>query len=78
MLDRDGFVISWNAGAEGIKGYKADEIIGRHFSRFYTEEDRANGLPQRALATAAREGRYEAEGWRVHKGRQAVLGERDH
>jgi len=67
MLDRDGFVISWNAGAEGIKGYKADEIIGRHFSRFYTEEDRANGLPQRALATAAHEGRYEAEGWRVYK-----------
>src|SRR5882724_4092607 len=67
MLDRDGFVISWNAGAERIKGYKADEIIGRHFSRFYTEQDRANGLPQRALATAAREGRYEAEGWRVHK-----------
>ena len=67
MLDRDGFVISWNAGAERIKGYKADEIIGRHFSRFYTEEDRAGGLAQRALATAAREGRYEAEGWRVHK-----------
>src|SRR6266850_4706379 len=67
MLDRDGFVINWNAGAERIKGYKADEIIGRHFSRFYTEKDRAGGLPQRALATAAREGRYEAEGWRVHK-----------
>ena len=67
MLDRDGFVINWNAGAERIKGYKADEIIGRHFSRFYTEKDRAGGLPQRALATAAREGRYEAEGWRVHQ-----------
>jgi PAS domain S-box-containing protein len=67
MLDRDGFIISWNPGAERIKGYKADEIIGQHFSLFYTEPDRANGLPQRALATAAREGRYEAEGWRVHK-----------
>ena len=67
MLDQDGFVINWNVGAERIKGYKAREIIGRHFSRFYTEEDRARGLPQRALATAACEGRYEAEGWRVHK-----------
>jgi PAS domain S-box-containing protein len=67
MLDRDGFVMNWNVGAERIKGYKADEIIGRHFSCFYTEKDRANGLPQQALATAAREGRYEAEGWRVHK-----------
>ena len=67
MLDRDGFVISWNSGAEQIKGYKAEEIIGQHFSRFYSEKDRADGLPQRALATAAREGRYETEGWRVHK-----------
>jgi PAS domain S-box-containing protein len=67
MLDQDGFVINWNLGAERIKGYKADEIIGLHFSCFYTEQDRARGLPQRALATAAREGRYEAEGWRVNK-----------
>ncbi len=67
MLDQDGFVINWNLGAERIKGYKADEIIGQHFSRFYTEQDRAGGLPQRALATAAHEGRYEAEGWRVRK-----------
>src|SRR5206468_2438818 len=67
MLDQDGFVINWNLGAERIKGYKADEIIGLHFSCFYTEQDRAGGLPHRALATAAREGRYEAEGWRVHK-----------
>jgi len=67
MLDQDGYVISWNAGAERIKGYKADEIIGRHFSIFYIEKDRAEGRPQRALATAAREGRYEAEGRRMHK-----------
>src|SRR3984893_2732294 len=71
MLDQDGYVINWNAGAERIKGYKADEIIGRHFSSCCTEKDGAEGLPQRALATAAREGRYEAEGRRVHKdGRQ--------
>ena len=67
MLDQDGFIINWNVGAERIKGYKADEIVGQHFSRFYTEQDRAAGIPQRALAIAAREGKYEAEGWRVHK-----------
>ncbi len=67
LLDENGFVRSWNAGAERFKGYKADEIIGQHFSRFYTEEDRASGLPERALRTAAREGKFEAEGWRVRK-----------
>ncbi len=67
MLDQDGFVINWNVGAERIKGYKAGEIVGQHFSRFYSEKDRADGLPQRALATAARDGRCEAEGWRVRK-----------
>jgi PAS domain S-box-containing protein len=67
LLDRDGYIISWNAGAERFKGYTADEIIGQHFSRFYTDEDRASGLPQRALATAAATGTYEAEGWRVRK-----------
>jgi PAS domain S-box-containing protein len=67
QLDRDGIVSSWNAGAERIKGYTADEILGQHFSRFYTEEDRAAGVPARALATASREGRFEAEGWRVRK-----------
>jgi PAS domain S-box-containing protein len=71
MLDTEGMVVSWNAGAERIKGYCADEIIGQHFSRFYTAEARAAGLPQRALEIAAREGRYEAEGWRVRRdGRQ--------
>jgi PAS domain S-box-containing protein len=55
------------SGAQRIKGYPADEIIGRHFSAFYTEEDRAAGIPERALSKAGAEGRYEAEGWRVRK-----------
>lgn len=67
MLDAEGVVTSWGTGARRFKGYEADEILGQHFSRFYTEEDRRNGLPQRALETAAREGRYESEGWRVRK-----------
>jgi PAS domain S-box-containing protein len=65
QLDKDGVVATWNRGAERMKGYPADEIIGRDFSAFYTEEDRAADVPARTLATAAREGRYEAEGWRV-------------
>lgn len=67
LLDRDGHVATWNAGAERFKGYAADEIIGQHFSRFYTAEDRAAGLPERALAIAAAQGTFEAEGWRVRK-----------
>jgi PAS domain S-box-containing protein len=67
MLDTEGYVVSWNPGAQRAKGYRPDEIIGRHFSLFYTEEDRATGLPQRALETAATTGRFEAEGWRVRK-----------
>lgn len=67
MLDAGGHVVSWNAGAQRIKGYLAEEIIGQHFSRFYLEEDREGGLPQRGLATAAAEGRFEKEGWRVRK-----------
>lgn len=67
MLNADGYVASWNPGAERAKGYARDEIIGQHFSRFYTEEDRANGLPQRALSIAASEGRFEDEGWRLRK-----------
>jgi PAS domain S-box-containing protein len=67
MLDPNGLVVNWNAGAERIKGYSADEIIGQHFSHFYTDRDRAAGLPARALHIAAQEGRYEAEGWRVRK-----------
>jgi PAS domain S-box-containing protein len=67
MLDPAGIVTSWNPGAQRFKGYRADEIIGQHFSRFYSEEDRAAGLPQRALETAEREGKFETEGWRVRK-----------
>ena len=67
MLDVNGLVTNWNRGAERIKGYQAEEIVGQHFSRFYTPEDRQAGLPARALATALREGRFEAEGWRVRK-----------
>jgi PAS domain S-box-containing protein len=67
MLDTSGRVSSWNAGAQRFKGYKPHEIIGQHFSRFYTEEDRAAGVPERALRTAAEEGRYEVEGWRLRK-----------
>jgi PAS domain S-box-containing protein len=67
MLDPEGKVISWNAGAQRIKGYSAEEIIGEHFSRFFTEEDRLSGEPQRALVIAMRDGRLEKEGWRVRK-----------
>src|SRR4051812_22580736 len=67
MLDPSGVVSSWNAGAERIKGYAPSEVISQHFSRFYTDEDRLSGLPQRALETAMREGRFESEGWRVRK-----------
>ena len=67
MLDPTGNVTSWNTGAERIKGYTAAEIIGRHFPRFYTEEDREAGRPDRTLAIALRDGRFESEGWRVRK-----------
>ncbi len=67
MLDPRGFITSWNRGAQRFKGYADEEILGEHFSRFYTDEDRATGLPARALRTAAQEGRFEAEGWRVRK-----------
>lgn len=67
MLDPDGVVSSWNAGAERFKGYKAPEVLGQHFSMFYKPEDRESGLPARALATARETGRFEANGWRVRK-----------
>jgi PAS domain S-box-containing protein len=67
MLDPEGYVVSWNPGAKRFKGYEAEEIIGQHYSRFLTEEDRAAGLPQKALKTAAAEGKFEAVGWRVRK-----------
>ena len=67
LLDANGNVTNWNRGAHRIKGYRPDEIIGQHFSRFYTDEDRAANLPQLALDTARKEGRFEKEGWRVRK-----------
>jgi PAS domain S-box-containing protein len=67
MLDPNGHVASWNLGAQRLKGYRAEEIIGRHFSTFYTEEDRAQNLPAGTLTAAARDGRTEREGWRVRK-----------
>jgi len=67
MLDVDGHVTSWNAGAERIKGFQTHEIVGKHFSQFYTEEDRQAGEPQRVLETARREGKFAGEGWRVRK-----------
>jgi PAS domain S-box-containing protein len=67
MLDPQGRIATWNSGAERIKGYRAEEIIGEHFSRFYTEEDQREDLPMRSLLRAATEGRHEAEGWRVRK-----------
>ena len=67
LLDANGNVTNWNRGAHRIKGYRPDEIIGQHFSRFYTDEDRAAKLPQLALDTARKEGRFEKEGWRVRK-----------
>ena len=67
MLDTNGFVTSWNAGAERIKGYQTEEIVGKNFATFYTEEDREGGMPQRVLEIARNEGRYEGEGWRVRK-----------
>ncbi len=74
MLDAEGRVASWNPGAEKTKGYKAEEIIGRHFSVFYTEEDRAAHLPETALKTAERDGHVELEGWRVRKDGSAFWG----
>src|SRR3954452_855052 len=67
MLDPEGRIVSWNPGAEKIKGYMADEIIGEHFSQFYTDEDRVAGTPERALRTAAETGRFTTEAWRVRK-----------
>ena len=67
LLDPNGNIASWNPGAQRFKGYQASEIIGKNFAVFYTPEDRAVGLPQKALATAAKEGKFETEGWRVRK-----------
>jgi PAS domain S-box-containing protein len=67
MLSPDGIVSSWNAGAQRFKGYSEQDILGQHFSVFYTPEDRANGLPARAMQTALTEGKFEDEGWRMRK-----------
>ncbi|HVJ10128.1 MAG TPA: PAS domain S-box protein, partial [Burkholderiales bacterium] len=67
LIDPGGRVMSWNAGAERIKGYRAEEIVGREFAQFYTPEDRAAGRPQQALARAAAAGHFESEGWRLRK-----------
>jgi len=67
LLSPQGIVSNWNAGAERFKGYRAEEIIGQHFSRFYTDADREINLPQRALFRALEEGKFEGEGWRVRK-----------
>jgi PAS domain S-box-containing protein len=67
MLDTEGVITNWNAGAERIKGYRAEEIIGQHFSVFYSPEDRQKELPRRTLMIATEEGKFEAEGWRIRK-----------
>ncbi len=66
-LDAQGNITSWNSGAQRIKGYTADEIIGQNFSRFYTPEDRAAGMPQKVLNTATETGHFSGEGWRLRK-----------
>jgi len=67
MLDPQGNIATWNEGAQRIKGYAPSEIIGRHFSTFYTEEDKRNRKPERELAIAREQGSVEDEGWRVRK-----------
>ncbi len=67
MLDPNGIISNWNAGAKRIKGYNADEVVGQHFQMFYSREDREAGLPARSLETAREDGKFEAEGWRVRK-----------
>jgi PAS domain S-box-containing protein len=67
LLDPDGTVSSWNEGAQRIKGYREDEIVGRHFSTFYTPDAVATGHPAHELEVARRDGRHEDEGWRVRK-----------
>jgi|AGTN01.3.fsa_nt_gi PAS domain S-box/PAS domain S-box len=67
MLDPKGFIMTWNEGAKRLKGYSEDEIIGEHFSRFYTEDAKVTGHPQRELELAIKDGRYEEEGWRLRK-----------
>src|SRR5262249_55068072 len=67
LLDRQGNVVTWNAGAERIKGYRAEQIIGQHFSRFYPNEAISSGWPAHELEVAAATGRFEDEGWRMRR-----------
>ncbi|MBV9150164.1 MAG: PAS domain S-box protein, partial [Alphaproteobacteria bacterium] len=67
MLDPEGRITTWNAGAQRIKGYRAEEIIGEHYSRFYTEDARCAGIPAQNLRRAIEEGKVAAEGWRIRK-----------
>jgi len=67
MIDPNGIITNWNRGAQRIKGYRTEEIVGQHFSCFHTEDDRAANVPQQSLEIAARDGRYEAEAWRLRK-----------
>src|SRR5262245_55636984 len=67
LLDPEGYVLTWNRGAEQIKGYRAEEIIGQHFSKFYPAEDLANGKTEMELRVAAAVGRFEDEAWRLRK-----------
>ena len=76
MVSPEGLVTSWNAGAQRMKGYQPDEIIGQHFSRFFTPEDRSAGLPQRALAIARQVGRFRVRRLAAPQGRQQALGQR--
>ena len=67
VLDPLGHVLTWNPGAEALKGYRSEEIIGKHFSQFYPEEAVHSGWPERELALAEKEGRFADEGWRLRK-----------
>src|SRR5216684_7473004 len=67
MLDPHGIITNWNAGAKRIKGYNAEEVVGRHFEMFYLPADREAGMPARSLETARNKGKFEAEGWRLRK-----------
>jgi formate hydrogenlyase transcriptional activator len=67
LLDREGYILTWNAGGERLKGYGADDIIGKHFSRFFTREDVEENRPAELMRMAGMRGRFEEEGWRVHK-----------
>ena len=67
MLDQDGFVVTWNVGATRLKGYAPEEIIGQHYTKFFTPEDREQHLPSRILQSALDSGRHETEGWRLRK-----------